>query len=97
MSAEANVDIVPDGAEEKTVDPMLVKIREQRAISSAVSEYITARDSFDRANDRYTKSCQAVRDSVNLGTQLVVRVDYGKHYLLTRDNNGFALDAIEVI
>lgn len=83
--------------EEKPVDPMLVKIRAQRKVSGAVAAYVDAKKRFENASDKYNESCQAIRDVVKSGTSIVVKLEYDKHVMLSRDENGFSVEPIEVI
>lgn len=82
---------------EKPVDPMLLKIRAQNAISSAVREYVEALRHYENANTEYMESCQSVREIVKPGTNIVVKLEYGKHVMLSRNEEGFTVEPIEVI
>lgn len=83
--------------EEKPVDPMILKIRAQTAINSAVREYVEAEKRYENANIAYSESCQAVRELVKPGMNIVVRLEYGKHVMLSRNDEGFTVEPIEVI
>lgn len=86
---------VPEG--EKPVDPVLLKIRAQNAINSAVREYVEAEKRYESAQLAFSESCQAVREIVKPGTNVVIRLEYGKHVMLSRNEDGFTVDPIEVI
>lgn len=101
MSQEVNQEVNQEVVIEEAVeveDPIRVRVREQMKISSAVSEYIDAKERLERASKIFSESCNDVRDMVSPNTTLVVRVMYGKHYLLTSDHEGnFDVNPIEVI
>ena len=82
---------------ENPVDPMLLKIRAQRQVSEAVREYVEALKRYENASIAFNESCQAVRDIAKPGTNVVVRLEYGKHVMLSRNEDGFTVEPIEVI
>lgn len=93
MSAEVSEEVVAD----EPADPIMAKIRSQGEMSSAIRDYLDASERFESASKAYSDSSQAVREIVKPGTHVVVRFSYSKHYLLTRDDDGFTVESIEVI
>jgi hypothetical protein len=101
VSADTSVEVA-DEAVVETEDPSTVRIRAEMKLSSAVRDYLEAKDKFEAASNKYGNSCEALRAVVKPNAKIVVRQTYGstygRHYLLTSDDKGnFEVKSIEVI
>ena len=94
MSAEISAEFV----DEEPVDPMMVKIRAEVELSSAVRDYVEAEEKFKSASKDFTESWQTISEIIKPKTRIVVRLSYGKHCLLTSDDEGnFTVYPVDVI
>lgn len=94
MSTELSAEVVV----EEPVDPMMVKIRAEMEMSSAVRVYVDAKERYESAIQNLNESVRDVRKIIKPNTRIVIRLYYGKHYLLTSDDEGnFEVDPVDVI
>lgn len=98
VKAEEVVECVPVEVPTAEPDPMEVRVREEIQFTSAVRAYVEAVDRFEAASIKYNECHQAVCSVVKPNTKVVVRLFYGKHYLVTVDNGGgFKIEPISIL
>jgi len=99
MSSDVSEELVSEPVDVvvEAEDPVMVKIRMEREITSAVVAYVEAKEQFEKAREAVSKTHIAVCDLVQSGTDVVVRVSYGKHVLLSREEGAFSLRPIDVV